>query len=72
MIDPSDIELIAMHRAGGLAGEYLDSLKTTDLASFSKDEWETLIQTVCGGYVMSLIELRMDADAAMRKVEAMP
>jgi hypothetical protein len=68
-MDPNDIELIAMQRAGNLAGEYLDTLKSTDLAAFSAEQWNSLIQTVCMGYVTSLVELRLDADTAMRKVE---
>lgn len=32
------------------AGEYLDKLGKTDLATMTHDEWNTFITTVCDGY----------------------
>lgn len=69
MIDPTKHEIEAMEHAGDMAGEYLDSLGKTDLAKMSQDEWRTLIEVVCGGYVekLSAIAEEMDRQAqAMR------
>lgn len=54
MIDPTDIEQRAMDHAGAQAGEYLDALGKTDLAKMSAEEWATLINVVCSGYVEHL------------------
>lgn len=57
MPDPDPNEIAAMQHASDMAGDYLDSLPSTDLASFSQDEWQTLIEVVCGAYVEKLNEL---------------
>lgn len=46
-----------MQHASDMAGEYLDSLPSTDLAAFSQDAWQTLIEVICGAYVEKLSEL---------------
>lgn len=65
MIDPTEHELQAMEHAGAQGGEYLDSIKKTDLSALSPDEWATFINCVCSGYVDCLGEIigRIEADA---------
>ena len=46
-----------MEHASDMAGEYLESLPSTDLASFTPDAWQTLIEVICGAYVEKLSEL---------------
>lgn len=55
MIDPTDAEKESMEHAGDMAGEYLESLRKTDLAKLSSDEWQTLIQVICTAYVDRMI-----------------
>lgn len=57
MPDPDPQEIAAMQHASDMAGEYLDSLPSTDLAAFSQDAWQTLIEVICGAYVEKLSEL---------------
>lgn len=57
MIDPTDAEKESMEHAGDMAGEYLESLGKTDLATMSPDEWQTLIHVICSGYVDRMIAI---------------
>lgn len=68
MIDPTAHEIEAMEHAGAMGGEYLDSLGKTDLAKLSQDEWRTLIEVICGGYVEKLGAIAEELD---RQAEAM-
>lgn len=70
MIDPSDVEQEAMAHAGDMAGQLLDTYKSTDLATWSGDQWEMFIATVCGGYVDYLVERRAAVENAVFKVSA--
>jgi len=51
MIDPTPYEQAAMEHAGNMAGEYLDALGKTDLAKLTPEEWATLINVTCTGYI---------------------
>ena len=44
MIDPKKHEVQALAAASRGAGEYVESLAKTDLATFTGDEWATLIE----------------------------
>lgn len=55
-----------MEHASDMAGEYLESLPSTDLAAFTPDAWQTLIEVICGAYVEKLNEL---ADGAATRHE---
>lgn len=57
MTDPTQSELEAMKHAASMAGEYLEALGKTDLAHMTVDEWNMLIETVCGGYADKLVEI---------------
>lgn len=63
MIDPTPNERAAMEAGGIAAGEYLESLARTDLASLSVEEWRTLIEVIVTGYCDALQALAArDAD----------
>lgn len=57
MIDPTPNERAAILHGGDMAGEYLDSLGKTDLALFSSEEWQTLLEVIVTGYCDYLREL---------------
>ena len=44
MIDPDKHEVQALAAAGRTAGEYIESIAKTDLATFTGEEWATLIE----------------------------
>jgi Family of unknown function (DUF6511) len=57
MIDPTPNEQAAMAAGGTAAGEYLESLAKSDLATLSPAEWRQLIEIVVTGYCDTLREL---------------
>lgn len=57
MIDPDVKELDAVSVAGGRAGEYLESLPSTDLTKFTGDQWQTLLLVIVGGYTERMAEI---------------
>ena len=50
MIDPTPNERAAILYGGDMAGEYLDSLGKSDLALFSSEEWQILLEVIVTGY----------------------
>jgi hypothetical protein len=54
MIDPTPNEQAAMVAGGDAAGEYLESLAKSDLATLSPAEWRQLIEIVVTGYCETL------------------
>ena len=57
MIDPSKNEEDAMIYAGKMAGEYMQEINKTDLKTFSKDEWLTLLKVIYGNTTSKLSEI---------------
>jgi hypothetical protein len=57
MIDPSPFEIDAIMAASDPAGEYLDSLGKTDLATMTEDEWYCFLECVVTAYQDKLREL---------------
>ena len=57
MIDPTEHEVVALETASDRAGEYLESLGKSDLASLSRDEWMAFLEVVVTGWTDSLREL---------------
>jgi hypothetical protein len=57
MIDPTPNEQAAMAAGGDAAGEYLEFLAKSDLATLSAAEWRQLIEIVVTGYCDTLREL---------------
>ena len=72
MVDPNPIELAAMGKAGARAGDYIDALGRTDMATWSAPEWKAFIDVICGGYVDALIEQQITVNAAVSKVQVVP
>lgn len=46
MIDPNQHEVNALDAAGAGGGEYVESIAKTDLATFTEQEWSTLIEVI--------------------------
>ena len=57
MIDPTKYEIDAMTFAGKMAGEYMQEINKTDLKTFTKDEWMTLLKVVYGNTTAKVAEL---------------
>ena len=50
VIDPTPNEQAAIAHGGVLAGEYLESLGKSDLASLSLEEWNAFLEVIVTGY----------------------
>ena len=73
MIDPTPNEQAAMAAGGDAAGEYLESLGKSDLATLSPAEWRQLIEIVVTGYCDTLRELAgQDRDRLDGMAERIP
>ncbi|MFO0992588.1 MAG: DUF6511 domain-containing protein [Hyphomicrobiales bacterium] len=73
MIDPTPNEIAAMRHAGQLAGEYLDSIARTDLATLTTEEWHIFVDCVVTGYCEHLADLiARDAKHRAAITEGMP
>jgi hypothetical protein len=57
MVDPDDDEQAALDFASQMAGEYVESLGKTDLATFTSQEWATLVECAVTGYQDKLAEM---------------
>ena len=61
MIDATKTELYAILHAGQMAGEFLDSLKITDLSRMTQDQYNTFIRCVVSAYLGQMDILRVAA-----------
>lgn len=50
MNDTTPLEEEAILFASRMAGEYLDSLRTTDLSRFTPEQWDKLLKVICLNY----------------------
>lgn len=50
MNDTTKLEDESIRYASQMAGEYLDTLRTTDLSRFTKEQWDTLLKIICLNY----------------------
>ena len=50
MIDKSPEEEFAIENGSNMGGEYIESIKKTDLAEMSREEWLTLCEVIITGY----------------------
>ena len=57
MIDPTPNEQAAIRHGGSMGGEYLESIRLTDLASLSEPQWLTFVEAIVTGYCDRLREL---------------
>ena len=70
MIDANEHELAAMLNASDRAGEFIETVGGTDMAEWSREQWNQFIEVICTGYVNRLIELRAGIDTAMDKIRS--
>jgi len=59
MIDPTEHEIDAIMASSEPAGQYLDSIGKTDLATLTEDEWYSFLEVVITGYQDRLAVLKM-------------
>jgi hypothetical protein len=55
MIDATDTELAALLYAGNCGGEYLDSIRLTDLARLNQAQYQTFIRVLISSYQNQLV-----------------
>ena len=60
MIDPNTHELNALATAGAEGGAYVESLGKTDLARFTAQEWDTLVEVIVTAFQDHLREAYAD------------
>ena len=60
MIDPNTHELNALAVAGAEGGAYVESLGKTDLARFTAQEWDTLVEVIVTAFQDHLREAYAD------------
>ena len=68
MIDANEHELAAMLNASDRAGEFIETVGGTDMAEWSREQWNHFIEVICTGYVDKLIDLRAGINTAVDKV----
>lgn len=56
--DTTAYEDAALEHAGDCAGEYLDSIGKTDLATLTQEEWQQLIRVVSLNFLQKRTELQ--------------
>lgn len=73
MVDADAHEIAAIAAAGPLAGEYLESIGKTDLATLSEAEWLTFLEVVVTAYQDALVRaLEASRGHAPAGVRAIP
>lgn len=53
--DKNEHEVAAIEHASDMAGEFLESLRKTDLAKLTREEWLTLLDVIVTGYQDKMI-----------------
>lgn len=54
------IEAMAVEESGNVAGQFLDGLGKTDLATMTREEWDIFCRTMIDGYRTALRETMKD------------
>jgi hypothetical protein len=70
LVDPTHNELAAIEHAGTMAGEYLDSLGRTDLATLEVNEWLCFIEIIVTAFSDRLRDF--ERQAAQAKFDVPP
>lgn len=70
LTDANQFELAAMGTAANRAGEFIESIKQTDMAQWSAEQWSQFIEVICSGYVESLMQQQAAIAGAVAKVQA--
>jgi hypothetical protein len=72
VVDPNEQEVAAMRAAGDVAGQCIEAVGRTDMATWSEQDWRGFIEAVCGAYVDALIAQQLAVNAAVAKVQNRP
>lgn len=73
MIDPTPNERAAIRRGGEMGGEYLESVRKTDLSRLTETEWLTFVEAVITGYCDALREFAArDQERLARALQDVP
>jgi hypothetical protein len=72
MVDPNEQEVAAMRAAGDIAGQYIEAVGRSDMASWSSEDWRGFIEAICGAYVDCLVEQQVAINVAVAKVQGLP
>lgn len=72
MVDANEQEVAAMRAAGDIAGQYIEAVGRTDMATWSEADWRGFIEAICGAYVDALIEQQIAVNTAVAKVQTLP
>ena len=72
MVDPNDQEMTAMRQAGDVAGQYIDAVGRSDMATWSEQDWKGFIEAICGAYIDCLVEQKVAISRALHKVQGLP
>lgn len=72
MVDPNKQEVVAMRAAGDIAGQYIEAVGRSDMATWSAEDWRGFIEAICGAYVDSLVEQQIAINTAVARVQGLP
>ncbi|MBW6398905.1 hypothetical protein KPL78_13660 [Roseomonas sp. HJA6] len=72
MVDPNEQEVAAMRAAGDIAGQFIETVGRSDMATWSAEDWRGFIEAICGAYVDSLVEQQISITTALHKVQGVP
>jgi len=72
MIDPNEQEIAAMRAASDIAGQFIEAVGRTDMATWSAADWHGFVEAICGAYVDRLVEQQIAINAAVSKVQGLP
>lgn len=70
MIDPTPNEIAALEHGGHMGGEYLDSIRCTDLSRLTLDQWRTFIEAVVTGYADHLRRLSTRDQGRLERISS--
>lgn len=54
MVDPSEKEQAALEHAELMAGEFMGEANSTDMATWTVEQWRSFISTIVGAYAQHL------------------
>jgi hypothetical protein len=72
MVDANEQEVAAMRAASDIAGQFIEAVGRTDMATWSAPDWHGFVEAICGAYVDSLVEQQIAINAAVMKVQGLP
>ena len=72
MVDPNEQEVAAMRAASDIAGQYIEAVGRTDMATWPEADWHGFVEAICSAYVDALVEQQIAINAAVSKVQGLP